>query len=281
MANIIPGQTTKEEVFQNIGEPDVVSEDGSRMAYHSIKNKAWILYAMPGGASGISYLKRQYIFSVTFDERIVLEKGVQGRPMAAESFQRQWKVDRIKKYEVHAEKSDLSKLFNGTRINIQNFTSSNPGQSEYFCFTGLLVTSPSDESFARYIRNAFVSELSRFNAFSPQGNISLTAQLNKIEYFFGRQPVFLGPGLNLEENFGSPLYEGCLDLSLTVNSSNGRSLVIMEEYKSPCVQGFGTHQDCECLVRIFMPAVQRLIGNLIRSPEFPALVKPLDADRDK
>src|SRR3972149_9007307 len=50
---IIPGQTTKEDIFLALGEPDEVSPDGSRLVYHWTKVKAiWIVVAAGAGRGG-------------------------------------------------------------------------------------------------------------------------------------------------------------------------------------------------------------------------------------
>ena len=287
VASIIPGQTNKEEVLLKLGEPDTVSKDGSRFAYYSIKDKALIIVVAPApGAGGAARLRKQQVFSIVFDSRgVVLEKGVQERPMRLAhpdrpvGYQEDSMVRRIEEYVPSAAKSDLGKIFNGRQINIQDFISSNPGEGVFSCPTGILIITPGDESFARYLRNAFISELDRVNAFSPQGNPSLTAHLDKIGYSISSRPNDLAPGFG--GTLESMVKEGYLGLSLTVNSSNGRSLVIGEKYNVPCAPGFKEHGECECLARGFMPAIQLLIENLFRSPEFPGLITPSDPERSK
>lgn len=281
LAAFIPGQTTKEEVLRNLGEPDVVAEDGSRIAYHSIKNKAWYLFFAPYAAE-YGGIKRQYVFSLTFDERnIVHEIGVQKRPMTIDGLKRVWRVARIKQYELSNDKSHFELIFLGRQISLGNFTSTDPGKSEHICFTGLLVTTPGDESFARYIQKAFMLELQRVKAFYSQGTPSLTANLDKIEYSISRRSSVPAPGFQWSDNYGAPEYESCLDLSITVRSSNGKSLTIKNEYKAICPQTLDEHCDCECLVNIFMPAVQQLIGKLTQSLEFPALINAKETEQVK
>ena len=285
MASIIPGQTNKEEVLLKLGEPDTVSKDSSRLAYYSIKNKALIIVAASGGG-GEARLRKQQVFSIVFDSRgVVLEKGVQEIPMLMAhpdrpvGYQEDSRVRRIEEYVPSAAKSDLGKIFNGRQINVQDFTSSNPGQGVFSCVTGMQIITPGDESFARYLRNAFISELERVKAFSPQGNPSLAAHLDRIGYSISSRPNDLAPGFG--GTLESMVKEGYLGLSLTVNSSNGRSLVIGEKYNVPCAPGFEEHGECECLARGFMPAMQHLIENLFRSPEFPGLITPSDPERSK
>lgn len=76
VATINPGQTTKEDVYLALGEPDEVSPDGGQMVYHWTKVKAFMLeYAgLP------SALKKKYSLIITFDERgVVIHREVQSR----------------------------------------------------------------------------------------------------------------------------------------------------------------------------------------------------------
>ena len=69
---IIPAQTTKQDVFLALGEPDEASPDGSRLVYRWIKVKAIVLVDHSGGP-----LKKWYFLTITFDERgVVLHREV-------------------------------------------------------------------------------------------------------------------------------------------------------------------------------------------------------------
>lgn len=72
---ILPGQTTKEEIFLALGAPDEVSPDGSQSVYSWEKIKALIAiaqYAPPGEVIQKSSLL------ITFDERgVVAQREVQ------------------------------------------------------------------------------------------------------------------------------------------------------------------------------------------------------------
>ena len=65
---IIPGQTTKQDVFLTLGEPDEASPDGSRLVYRWIKVKALVFGPGPGGTT----LVKWYFLAITFDERGVV-----------------------------------------------------------------------------------------------------------------------------------------------------------------------------------------------------------------
>ena len=70
---IIPGQTTKQEVFLALGEPDEVSPDGKTLAYRWAKVKLLLLFgrgALPVG--------KKYKLLITFDEHgVITQREVQ------------------------------------------------------------------------------------------------------------------------------------------------------------------------------------------------------------
>lgn len=72
---IIPGHTTKEEVFLALGEPDEVSPDGNSFAYHWAKVKFLLLPAMSYTALPVG---KKYKLLITFDEHgVVTQREVQ------------------------------------------------------------------------------------------------------------------------------------------------------------------------------------------------------------
>ena len=75
---IIPGQTTKEDVFLALGEPDEVSPDGSRLVYRWTKVKLVLIIVGPGGGASIPITKG-YKLIITLDERgVVLHREFHG-----------------------------------------------------------------------------------------------------------------------------------------------------------------------------------------------------------
>jgi outer membrane protein assembly factor BamE (lipoprotein component of BamABCDE complex) len=71
IATINPGQTTKEDVFLALGEPDAVLSDG--LVYHWSKIKAVVGFAY----SHDKMLIKEYYLFITFDERgVVMHREV-------------------------------------------------------------------------------------------------------------------------------------------------------------------------------------------------------------
>ena len=74
---IIPGQTTKEDIFLALGEPDEVSPDGRQLAYHWTKVKVFLAAF---GGRGSEEFKKEYYLIITFDERgAVMHREFQSR----------------------------------------------------------------------------------------------------------------------------------------------------------------------------------------------------------
>jgi len=82
-STIIPGQTTKRDIFLALGEPDEVSPDGRRLVYHWSKVYAvWAMgMASPSGASGgAGTIGRKYDLIITFDGTdVVSQREFQGK----------------------------------------------------------------------------------------------------------------------------------------------------------------------------------------------------------
>jgi hypothetical protein len=77
--SIIPGHTTKDEVFLALGEPDEVSPDENRLVYRWRKLKfAALITGLPPTASADVTAEEKYRLVLTFDERgRVLQKKVE------------------------------------------------------------------------------------------------------------------------------------------------------------------------------------------------------------
>lgn len=269
---IVPGQTTKDEVFLILGEPDEASEDGSRVAYYWLKTKATV-FLVAFNFFGVADWNKQYVFNITFDEKnVVLETTVQalealpglGYP-AGPGRVHQRSPYLIERYSFLPDKGKFEILPKGTQIKVGQFTSSIPGQSKLVCAPWELVKTPGDEPFSTYIRNAFIMELKQVEGFSDRANVSISAILDKVDYVTSET---FDPAAGTT---GGMVVERYLVLAMTVSSSNGKTTAVREKYKipmSPILSG----SDCQDLAKGFLPAVQNLIGHLIRSPEFSALI---------
>jgi hypothetical protein len=141
------------------------------------------------------------------------------------------------------------RTLNGKTINIGPFSSSQPGQSEIMCRGVGPIKTPDGEPFSEFILKALVDELRIANAFSPTAPVTLTGNLDQIDF---------------SSNMGN------WKLALTVKSSNGRSMTVTENY-SYTTSFFGDTA-CNQTAQAFMPSVQNLVGKIVRSPDFMTLI---------
>ena len=155
------------------------------------------------------------------------------------------------RYSVSVDNVVALRTLNGKTINIGPFTSSTPGQSEIMCRAVGPIKTPDGEPFSEFIRKAFVDELKMANAFSTSSPITLTANLDSIDF---------------------TSMSGAWNLVLTVKSSNGKSMVATEAYNF--TSSYYGETGCNQTAQALMPAVQNLVGKIVRSNEFLALVEP-------
>jgi hypothetical protein len=266
-AFIIPGQTTKEDVLQRLGNPDEVSDDNTRWAYFSFRRKTTEGFiVIPFGVlfPRGSVEMRHYIFSITFDENnnLVSSKGFYERITSDRDFSKNPDdeklgkgIERIDRYVVKGENQNYKRIVKGKNIAVGPFASSNPGQAEFGCHPSGALKTPDNEPFSMYIRKALIAELIYLGVYFPQAEVTISGNLDRIEY-----------------NTTEKKYLG---LMITVDSSNGKLLTVWEKYKIPESHILSLH-NCQELAKAFLPAVQNLISNLIQSPEFSSLINQPD-----
>ena len=70
--SIIPGQTKREEVMRQFGQPDLVSDDGRKTVYHWTKVNAYLIFVVAYLPPMTPLPKNNYLI-ITFDERDTVE----------------------------------------------------------------------------------------------------------------------------------------------------------------------------------------------------------------
>ena len=153
------------------------------------------------------------------------------------------------RYSIRADNVTALRNLSGKTINVGVFTSTKPGLSEIMCRGVGPIKTPDGEPFSEFIRKALNDELVIANAFSSTAPVTLTGNLDEI-------------------NFSST--SGDWNISLTVKSPNGKSMAVTENYSY--TTSFYGETACNQTAQALMPAVQNLIGKLVRSPEFADLV---------
>lgn len=143
------------------------------------------------------------------------------------------------------------RALNGNKVNVGNISSTVPGQSEIMCRGSGPIRTPNGEPFAEFVRKALLDELTMANIYMPTAPIALTGNLDAIEV---------------------TTVSGIWSISLTLNSSNGKSMSLSDSYKFH--PGTFYNVACPQAAQAFMPAVQDLIGKIVSSPKFRALLVP-------
>jgi hypothetical protein len=153
------------------------------------------------------------------------------------------------RYSISADTVVALRTLNGKTMNVGTFSALQPGQSEIICRGVGPIKTPDGEPFSEYIRKAFLDELRIANVFSPTSTTTLTGNLDKIDFSSN---------------------SGTWNLELTIKSSNGRSMVVTEDYSY--ATSFYGETACNQTAQAFMPAIQNLVGKVVRSPDFIALL---------
>jgi len=137
----------------------------------------------------------------------------------------------------------------GKSINVGAFTAATPGQTEIMCRAVGPIKTPDGEPFSDYVRKAFLDDLRIANVYSDSAKITITGHLDAIDF---------------SSNSGE------WHLSLTVKSTNGKSMSVSENYKYKT--SFYGETACNQSAQALMPAVQNLVGRVVRSAEFKNLL---------
>jgi len=153
------------------------------------------------------------------------------------------------RYSISADNVVALPTLNGKTINVGVFTASKPGLSEIMCRIAAVIKTPDGEPFSEFIRKALVDELQMANAFSLTAPVTFTGNLDQIDFTSG---------------------DGSWNLALTIKSSNGRSMVVKEDY--PFKTSFYGGTACNQTAQALMPAVQNLVSKIVRSPDFIGLL---------
>lgn len=154
----------------------------------------------------------------------------------------------ISRYSISTDNVVALRGLNGKTLNVGSFTSTNPGQKEIMCRGVGPIKTPDGEPFADFIRKALLDELKISNAYSPTSTVSIYGNLDAVD--------FSSAG-------------GNWSLTLTIKSSNGKSMTVSENYAF--TSSFYGETACNQTAQAFMPAVQNLVGKIVRSPEFVTL----------
>jgi hypothetical protein len=153
------------------------------------------------------------------------------------------------RYSVSADNVVALRQLSGKTINVGTFSSTVSGQKEIMCRGVGPIKTPDGEPFSDFVRKAFVDELKIASIYSANAPVTLTGNLDAIEFS------------STNGNWG---------LTLSIRNANGKSMTVREDY--PFTSSFVGETACNQTAQAFMPAVQNLVGKIVRSSEFGQLV---------
>jgi len=157
------------------------------------------------------------------------------------------------RYSISADNNVALKSMNIQGIGVSDFTG--PTNFDSNCRAAGPVQVPDGLTHTQYIRKALEDELKVAGAFSDKtARVTLTGAVTRLEFSSTRG-----------------LTGGTWVIDLNLKSSNGKSITTSEQYEF--ASGFIATTACKQTAEAFHPAVQNLIGKIVRSPEFSALVQ--------
>jgi hypothetical protein len=157
------------------------------------------------------------------------------------------------RYSISADNNMALKASGATNIGVGPFTG--PAEFHNACRGAGPLAVSDNMTHTAYIRKALEDELKIAGAFAQgQPRATLSGTVTKLDFSSSRG-----------------LTGGYWTIGLSLVSSNGQRLAASEHYEFE--SGFSAITACKQTAEAFMPAVQNLIGKIVRSSEFKALVQ--------
>jgi hypothetical protein len=157
------------------------------------------------------------------------------------------------RYSINADTNVALKSMGISEVAVGAFTG--PARFDTACRATGPLAPPDGLTHTTYLRKALEDELKVAGAHTAKNpKTTLTGTVNRLDFSSTRG-----------------LTGGSWDVDLTVNSSNGKTMRISEHYEFE--SGFVADTACKQTAEAYMPAVQNLIGNLIRSADFKLLLQ--------
>jgi hypothetical protein len=155
-------------------------------------------------------------------------------------------------YAVHPDTITALRSHTGKTVKLAPFTSDKPGKSEIMCRAANMIQTPAGVPFEKYVEDAFRTEIVVAGLESANAPVTLTGHLERMHF----------------QTFAEAAWE----LQVTLTSSNGRRLTVVEDY------GFNWHFDamgaCREAATAMALAVQSLVRKAVQHPEFAGLLVP-------
>ncbi|AXX93340.1 hypothetical protein CPU12_07815 [Malaciobacter molluscorum LMG 25693] len=139
----------------------------------------------------------------------------------------------------------------GQTINLGDFVDNN-NESTLMCRLATPVGTAKGSTFISYIKDAFKKELVVSDLLDNDAKTTI--------------------GMNLNDIYGSTLFGNAYwKFDVTVNSSNGEKMSVISRYDYE--SSYLATSACSEMQRSFVPAVQKLIGEIIKNHKFKDLLK--------
>jgi hypothetical protein len=156
------------------------------------------------------------------------------------------------RYAINADTNVALKALGVTGVSVGAFTG--PASFDKACRAAGPLAPPDGMSHTAYIQKAFEDELKVAGAYAASApRVTLSGVVNKLAFSSSRG-----------------LTGGTWDIDLTLNSSNGKTLSVVEHYEFE--SGFVADTACKQTAETYFRAVQNLISKAVRSSEFSELL---------
>lgn len=130
-------------------------------------------------------------------------------------------------------------------VSVGSFKSSKPGESSIVCrAAGPVTVTP---SFETYIEKALIDELKLAGAYDPNSKLVLTGKLEEVD-------------------FSSGMIDGKWLFTVTITNARNESFTTKSTYGFS--GSFVADKACQETAQAFSPAVQKLVEDIIRDPQF-------------
>ena len=157
------------------------------------------------------------------------------------------------RYSISADSNVALRSLGVSGISVGAFAE--PAEFDRTCRAVGPLAPPDGMTHAAYIRKALEDELKIAGLHTPASpRVTLAGAVKKLAFSSTRG-----------------LTGGSWDIDVTLTSSNGKSMSVAEHYEFE--SGYMGDTACKQTAEAFMPAVQNLIGKIVRSPAFRELVQ--------
>jgi hypothetical protein len=138
------------------------------------------------------------------------------------------------------------------KISVLPFSSIEPNKNYVLCRVADTISTPNNESFEKYIENAFKEELKMSDLYDSQSSIKISGHLKKI--------------ISLSMP-GNTYWE----INVDIKSNNGKSFSVSTKYEYAAT--FMAYTACNNMANTFAPTIKLLINKIITHPKFTTLIE--------